>query len=140
PAAVAALPLPARKPPPKPVKPARKEAAPTITAPAVEPQPEVAAVETVGDRYLNAVRDRITRFRKYPEAARSRQLRGRPVFAVLIDRRGALLGLVLERSSGYELLDQAAANAIRAAAPLPAVPKEILGPTVEFVIAVDLYP
>lgn len=69
----------------------------------------VAKVERVGN--LN-----------YPDEARSRALGGRLVMTVAVRRDGSIEEIVLNRSSGLGVLDQAAKRSVRLAEPFPPLP------------------
>ncbi len=61
----------------------------------------------------------------FPELARSRSLSGSPVLEVAIAADGALTDIVVRRSSGHGLLDQAALGILRRAAPFDPFPDEL---------------
>ena len=62
---------------------------------------------------------RITELKQYPRAARVHQWEGRVVLRAVIKHDGHLAELSLERSSGYDLLDQEAMDLVRQVCPLP---------------------
>lgn len=120
---------------PKPISPKRKTERKTAQVP-------TSVARRAGDRYLNAVRDRIERVRSYPPLARGRQLEGLAVYVVAIDLAGRVLEIRLMQSSGYDMLDREGERMIRAAAPLPAVPPDVAAgrSELEFGIDIMLYP
>jgi protein TonB len=61
----------------------------------------------------------------YPEAARSRNLEGSLVLSVDVLADGSIERVRVMRSSGYELLDEAAVRIVRLAAPYAELPPEI---------------
>ena len=61
----------------------------------------------------------------FPEQARTRGMTGNPVLEVAIDADGELTDIVVRRSSGHSLLDQAALNILRRAAPFDPFPEEL---------------
>jgi protein TonB len=69
--------------------------------------------------YAPILLDWLGRHRDYPRAARLRRQEGTPRIALTLDRSGRLLGLELTTGSGHELLDQAALDMARRAAPFP---------------------
>ena len=75
--------------------------------------------------YLGQVKARIKRYWIFPPAARERHEAGQLTALFTLDRRGKLLGLSVEKSSGHERLDQAALEAVRGAAPYPGFPQHI---------------
>ena len=70
----------------------------------------VAKVERVGN--LN-----------YPREAQRQQLSGRLILTVTLDRQGEVQGVLVNKSSGKPLLDQAAVQAVRLASPFAPLPK-----------------
>jgi len=61
----------------------------------------------------------------FPEQARTRGMTGNPVLEVAIGADGELTDIVVRRSSGHSLLDQAALNILRRAAPFDPLPDEL---------------
>lgn len=94
-------------------------------APPSPPLPPGPSEATPGrDSWEGRVMARLERFRRYPIAARARRQQGVAQLRVSVARDGSLLGLSLEHSSGFALLDQAALDTFRRAAPLPKVPDD----------------
>lgn len=54
-----------------------------------------------------------------------------------IDGVGRLTGARIERTSGYDLLDDAALEMVRRASPLPAIPAELGRASLELVVPVQ---
>lgn len=71
---------------------------------------------------------------RYPQRALDRRHAGSVRVAVVIDRRGQILGTNILESSQYELLNKEAIDAIRRSAPFPALPEEIAGARFEFTV------
>lgn len=142
PAPVAAPPPPP-KPRPKPTqrRPPVIDAAPSPTtaeapqAPAIvapiqaAPAPPVATVApAVQDAaYLATLLRHLEQHRDYPRSARLRRIEGRAVVQLALARDGRLLEARIERSAGHDVLDAAALDTVRRAAPLPRVPAELPG-------------
>jgi protein TonB len=61
----------------------------------------------------------------YPQEARRQQLHGTLVLTVAVRADGSLESVVLNRSSGSDVLDQAALRIVELAAPFAALPPEI---------------
>ena len=74
--------------------------------------------------YLDAVRARVEQHKKYPEPARRREVEGRVVVCFDVGPNGGVGGLSLLEKSWNGLLNEAALNAVREAAPLPDPPRE----------------
>jgi protein TonB len=68
----------------------------------------------------------------YPMLARRRGLQGRVVVRFMLDASGKAADLSTVESSGHEILDAAALEAVRRAVPMPApaVPTQIVLPIV----------
>jgi protein TonB len=76
--------------------------------------------------YLSLIVSRIQRQKRYPLGARRRGIEGEVKVKFSIDRRGNLIGIELERSSGFEILDEEALSMVRRASPFPAPPERTL--------------
>lgn len=78
--------------------------------------------------YLNTWTQKIEAIgnNNFPEEALTRQIFGHLRLAVLIDRSGAVKNIDILESSGYPILDDAARQIVRLAAPFERFPPEIL--------------
>ncbi len=87
------------------------------------------------NRYYAELAAWLERHKRYP--ARARQLRQEGVVRVrfVIDRSGKLVSHRIENSSGHDALDQAAADLVRRASPMPAIPSS-LGSRLEIVVPI----
>jgi TonB family protein len=72
--------------------------------------------------FTGKVRQRIANAKYYPRIARRRGMEGRPIIAFTLDRQGRLTKVGLAKTSGYQLLDRAALEAVHQAAPYPEIP------------------
>jgi protein TonB len=72
--------------------------------------------------YRGQVIAHLTRFKRYPESARSRGAEGTPTVAFSLDGGGRVTGAGLSRSSGERDIDAEAVAMVRRAAPFPAPP------------------
>jgi TonB family protein len=91
-------------------------------------------------RYEQMISLWIQKFKLYPEEARTQGLQGETVVRIRIDRQGNVRYYILERSTGYQLLDRAAIDMIRRANPVPAVPHDYPpGDLMEFLIPVTFH-
>jgi periplasmic protein TonB len=65
----------------------------------------------------------IERFRRYPDDARRERQQGVVMVGFAMDRRGDLLDLWVDQSSGFADLDAEAMSTLKRAQPLPLIPK-----------------
>ena len=75
--------------------------------------------------YLEMVRLKIERHKKYPETARARQIEGFVTVRFVITPQGDVLNIEIIKSSRQKSLDKAALKAIHAAAPFPRPPQHL---------------
>lgn len=75
--------------------------------------------------YLEMVRLKIERHKKYPETAEDKQIEGAVTVRFVITPQGDILDVEIIRSSTQKSLDEAALKAIRAAAPFPRPPQHL---------------
>jgi len=86
----------------------------------------VAGTAFAGDApaaYTKTVMTQISGKVEYPKMAKMRHQEGVVTVQVTIDASGAASAATVEKSSGIESLDNAALNAVNAAAPFPAPPE-----------------
>jgi len=74
--------------------------------------------------YLAMIRLRIERHKKYPNAAKIRQIEGEVVIHFVITTEGNVEAAKVTKSSGHSILDKAGLTAVRNAAPFPKPPPE----------------
>ena len=72
--------------------------------------------------YLEMVRFRIERYRRYPKIARARNIEGRVTIRFVITTEGGVREVEVAKRSGTKALDQAALKAVQDAAPFPKPP------------------
>lgn len=91
------------------------------------------------DDYTTAVFTKVAHAVVYPKMAKLRGEAGAVTCAVVVGADGALTGVTVEGSSGIPLLDDAAVQAVKAAAPFDAPPKgdTTIHGRVRFVLEVD---
>jgi periplasmic protein TonB len=77
------------------------------------------------DSYLEMVRLRIERYKKYPHAARIRQIEGSVTVRFIIRPEGDIRSAEVVETSGNRALDGAALMAVKDAAPFPKAPAHI---------------
>jgi len=89
------------------------------------------------DSYLAAIREKIERSKRYPYAVRRLNLQGKVGIVFKFGRDGRLIGPVRVRaSSGIRILDQAAMDCVRRAAPFPPFPDGSVAK--ELVLSIDI--
>lgn len=102
-------------------------AAPAIAADALQDHepvdgPASAPAPSATDAYLWDVLAHLRRFQRYPEQARRDGIEGTVWLRARVSRQGEVLRAEVERSSGHDPLDVAAARLITRASPLPPPP------------------
>jgi protein TonB len=75
--------------------------------------------------YLETVRFRIERYKKYPQIARERNIEGRVTIRFVITPEGEVRGIEVAQCSGSMALDEAALEAVKDAAPFPKPPRHL---------------
>lgn len=92
------------------------------------------------DDYFDMLRLKIERHKKYPATARQRQIEGKVIVRFAISSEGRLSSLRIASSSRHDILDQAALNAVKDAAPFSSPPPDLFkGPLlVEIAIVFEL--
>nr|WP_282449410.1 energy transducer TonB [Roseibium sp. CAU 1639] len=86
--------------------------------------------------YKGKVVAKLRRAKRYPPQARRKSLEGTARVAFTISRDGSVSGIRLAGSSGHALLDQAALDMVRRAAPMPKFPGDIAGPRMSLQVPV----
>ena len=70
--------------------------------------------------YSKTVMEQVSSKVEYPKMAKMKKQEGATVVTIQVDAKGAATNATVEKSSGYESLDNAALSAVQAAAPFPA--------------------
>lgn len=104
-----------------PAPPAPVPAAPALAAVPMPPAPDPALEASYRDR----IRQAVDAHKHYPRMARRLGVEGRVVLAFTLRDDGRLAEVHVAESSGSELLDEAALQAVRDAAPFPPFPDGI---------------
>jgi len=86
----------------------------------VRPQASLSAADR--DAYRAALISHLTAAKRYPRRAQRRRIQGEVTVSFVINKQGLVLSKQLERSSGADILDQAALSMIDRASPLPVPP------------------
>lgn len=140
-------------PPPKPVEappqPVQQAMVPVVPSPApAQPSVQPAAIAAppaaaaagnpnAEQDYLARLSMALERYKNYPHRALLRKLEGVPQLRFTLDRDGRVVSFALHRSSGIEMLDEAALDMIKRAKTLPAFPDEITRDRWEIVVPVQ---
>lgn len=74
-------------------------------------------------RYSGKVRAKVNRHFRYPKSAERAGVKGKVMVSFTISSSGGVSGVRIAASSGSPVLDEAALNAVRKAAPFPAIPE-----------------
>ena len=75
--------------------------------------------------YTSAVRKMIAEAKVYPPSARDKGYQGKIGLSFKLGKDGELLKLLIENSSGNNILDDAARNAVKNAGPFPPIPEKL---------------
>lgn len=75
-----------------------------------------------GDDYFERLRRYLATYKRYPPDALRRKQEGTVTVRFEVAHNGTVLGAVIERSSGFPLLDQAVLEMLNRASPVPALP------------------
>jgi periplasmic protein TonB len=84
--------------------------------------------------YNGKVRAKLARAKRYPSSARREKAQGTVTVRFVVSGNGSASGVSIVRSSGFTVLDNAAIDAVRRAAPFPDTPD---GGSKPFVIPID---
>ena len=80
---------------------------------------------TTTDSYLEMVRLRIEKYKRYPKNARGRQIEGSVTVRFIIRPEGDIRSAEVVKTSGNRVLDGAALTAVKEAAPFPKAPAHL---------------
>lgn len=88
--------------------------------------------------YLEMIKFKIERKKRYPKKAESRHIEGQTVVSFVIGPQGEIHTLLVKKSSKYDILDQAALSAVKNAAPFPKPPvKHFKGKDIRVAIVIS---
>ena len=83
------------------------------------------SMKSAADNYMETIRLRIERFKKYPHLARTKHMEGIATLRFTITKAGILKESKLVKTTRFRILDRAALEAVRDAAPFPPLPESI---------------
>jgi len=100
---------------------------PDVSSPDIsEWSPDQSACDyTTTDSYLEMVRLRIERHKRYPKSAKIRQIEGSVTVRFVIRPEGDIRSAEVVKTSGSKTLDEAALMAVKDAAPFPKAPASL---------------
>jgi len=148
PAPYPAVTLPAPQPPKSKPKVKRAEPPPlpqTQSAPLAPPAPPApAATPQIPTNSSSAARASwqaqlvawLEKYKRYPRVAQEQRQQGMVHLRFTIDREGKVPASEINKSSGFELLDEEVLALIQRAQPLPAPPPEVTGNRIEMLVPV----
>jgi protein TonB len=115
-------------------------AAPSASAEVARPAPVVAAQRPqseVLEGYRQRLGELFARHQEYPRVAAMRGWEGEVRLRLKVARKGNLLGVVLDHSSGFDVLDQHALAMLEALASLPPLPDALEANEISVVVPVN---
>ena len=81
-----------------------------------------AAGNAAVSNYPGKVASKLRRSLRYPREAKRQRIRGEVVVSFVVTGNGGVSNIRIARSSGFPVLDEAARDAVRRAAPFPSIP------------------
>jgi protein TonB len=103
-------------------------------APAAPSAADLARVSNAKVTWQGILEAHLRKFRKYPRSALRRNIEGTVLIRFRMDRGGKVLSYSVERTSDHDVLDEAALAMIERANPLPPLPDEVPGESIELII------
>jgi protein TonB len=100
-------------------------------------KPDMVRTEDALRKFAAVVRKEIESQKRYPPAAQSSGVEGRARVKVTISKDGKLENAEIIESSGYEILDKAALQSVKDAAPFPPIPEAVKRNTIQMSIRLN---
>lgn len=91
----------------------------------------------VSDDYRTVLQDWLARFQRYPKDAQARHEEGKGIVGFTLARDGHVEKVWMDQSTGTPSLDSASMAMIEAASPVPPLPKDFAGVTLDFFLPVN---
>jgi periplasmic protein TonB len=135
PAVPSPAPAPASAAAPVVASAAPAESSPPPVAPALSASAQSALVEAYGRHLAELLR----RQHDYPRIAAMRGWEGEVRLRVRVARKGSLVGVQVDRSSGFDVLDQHAQAMVEHLPTLPPLPAGLLSNEIQFVVPVQFH-
>ncbi|HEY5348231.1 MAG TPA: TonB family protein [Candidatus Lustribacter sp.] len=82
---------------------------------------------------------RLQRFKRYPSFAQFRRQEGVVYLRFTMDRHGKVVSASIDKSSGFDALDQETLALIHRAEPLPPPPPEVPGDPIQLVVPIQFF-
>jgi len=125
------------EPPPLPQPQSAPLAPPAPSAPAATPQIPTNSSPAARASWQAQLVAWLEKYRRYPRVAQEQRQQGVVHLRFTIDREGKVLASEINKSSGFELLDEEALTLIQRAQPVPAPPPEVAGNRIEQLVPVS---
>lgn len=93
-------------------------------------------ITALSSEWKSRLLSHLERYKRYPEAAKNRREEGSALVGFTLDREGHVLTFYLARSSGSNELDDAAQAMVERASPVPSLPDDVIGQTVQLTVPV----
>jgi protein TonB len=133
--------------PPRPLREAEpappQQAAPALPAPSAT-TPQSAARQSTASSAASAratwqaqLLAWLEKYKRYPRVAQEQRQQGVVYLRFAIDRQGRVLSSQINKSSGFELLDDEVLALVQRAQPLPSPPSEVTGNRIELQVPVS---
>jgi protein TonB len=126
-----AEPLPMRQPQSVPLAPVAP------SAPAAMPQISTNSSPAARASWQAQLLAWLEKYKRYPRVAQEQRQQGVTQLRFTIDRQGRVLSSQINKSSGFELLDDEVLALVQRAQPLPAPPPEVGGDRIELLVPVS---
>ncbi len=94
-------------------------------------------LDKVRGGFLSSVWEKLARAKHYPKIARDRGYEGEPIVVFTIGKDGSLIELGLDKSSPFEILNEAALQTVRDASPYPSIPDPINERTIKLKLPIS---
>jgi protein TonB len=91
----------------------------------------------LSDDYMLHLQAWIARQQRYPDEARAQHTEGKGTVGFTIARDGKVTRVWIDQSTGSAVLDQASIATIRDASPMPPLPHDITGDSIDFLLPVN---
>jgi periplasmic protein TonB len=130
-----ALPPP-RQEPATPMPPAATASLPPSSAPPSASQAPASSAPAARASWQAQLVAWIEKYKRYPRVAQEQRQQGVVYLRFAMDRHGKVTSSQINKSSGFELLDDEVLDLIQRAQPLPAPPPEVPGDPISLVVPV----